>query len=150
MRSPALNASSRPACGASATRLIRLLLTLASAAARRPACDVRPPGPQADRATAPPNYLGSDLKCLRSENGLRFCYRVVVGTCESARCLTRPPDHLGMPLTSLWSESSLVAPSIRFQSIYVLSVTLTLADHLPEVTVALFLPNAVALFVFTP
>ena len=89
MRSPASNASSRPACGASATRLIRLLLTRATAAAREPACDVRPPGPQADRATALPNYLGSDLKCLRSENGLRFCYRVVVGTCVVVRCF--PP-----------------------------------------------------------
>ena len=41
-----------------------------------------PPGPQADQVTALPNYLGSDLECLRSENALRFCYWVVVGTCQ--------------------------------------------------------------------
>ena len=70
----------------------------------------RPSGPQANRTTASPNRLGDGLECLRSENGLRFCYRVVVGTWCCVRCFTRPPDHLGMPLAAHWSESILVAP----------------------------------------
>ena len=111
MRSPASSASSRPACEASLTGLKLLTSHPAPCSTvRDQPAQARPPGPQADRATALPNYLSSDLECLRSENALRFCYRVVVGTWCFARCFTRPPDHLGMPLAAHWSESILFAP----------------------------------------
>lgn len=119
MRSPALNASSRPACGASATRLIRLLLTRATAAARRPACDVRPPGPQANWATALPKLLRQRLEVPQKREwtplllpgcSWHLCCCQVFSPLAGVPCGTRPPDHLGMPLTAHRSESILFAP----------------------------------------
>ena len=73
--------------------------------------------------------------------------RLALALVVDARCFTRPPGNLGMPLTSLGFESNLIAPDGKYTCFSALAVTpqgsldltlaFTIADRFPLLILAL-------------
>ena len=112
MRSLASNRSSRPACEATATGPSRFLLIPPHAAWGGTSLLKTPADPQAVSADGAPELVQERRERHRVEHAFPddIGNAVSVSTWCFARCFTRPPDNLGMPLATHRSESILVAP----------------------------------------